>query len=271
MMDRFEVNNIVAGYGNGPDIVIDVSFQLKRGEFVSILGRNGCGKTTLLKSVLGLLPVRKGEVNCNNKELLRLNEEDRAKEVAYVPQAHRPPFPFLVEDVVRMGRTPHLSRLSMEKAEDVEIAYECMVQVGIESLAKRPYTHLSGGQQQLVIIARALAQRANFIIMDEPTSSLDYGNQYRVLAQIRKLCDEINIGALMVTHDPAHCFYAADRVMLMDGGKILKSGRSEDVIDSNVLSELYDFPITVDNAVIDGNLEMICVPKRFINRIGGRI
>ncbi len=262
MKHTMVIDEIRSGYGKGPEIVKGVSLELQFGEFHCILGPNGCGKTTLLKSILGLMPVRTGSVLCEGSNLLQLREPERAKQVAYIPQAHRPPFPFSVKDVVRMGRTPHLSRLSFETETDRNIAGLCMDRLGIRSLSDRPYTELSGGQQQLVLIARALAQQAHFLVMDEPTSSLDYGNQYRVLAQIRRLCNEMNLGVLMVTHDPAHCFYVADRVHLMQDGIITDAGTPEKVIDSVILSRLYDFPIRIHPLQTEEFVEMVCIPTK---------
>ncbi|HHW94249.1 MAG TPA: ABC transporter ATP-binding protein [Clostridiaceae bacterium] len=238
------VSGLTTGYEKGPDIVHEVSFELKPGRFMCILGENGCGKTTLLKAILALLPARHGSVKIGKTDLHMLHETQRAKYLAYIPQAHRTPFPFTVGDVIRMGRTAYHQRFSRETAEDRAIADACMRQMQIEHLAEWPYTKLSGGQQQLVLIARALAQQASFLIMDEPTSHLDYGNQYRVLEKVNEL-RQYGIGVLMVTHDPSHCFYASDHVMLMIDGKIVATASPEDAITSQSMSELYHFPIAV--------------------------
>lgn len=261
-MGKLIVENIVSGYGKGPDIVQEISLELERRSFTCILGANGCGKTTLLKTILGLIPARSGSVSCGDVDILRLNEPDRAKYIAYIPQAHSAPFPFTVEDVVRMGRTPHLGQLSIERKEDKEIANICMEQVGITHLAKLPYTQLSGGQKQLVIIARALAQESNFLIMDEPCSNLDYRNQYHVLAQIRELCETMGLGVLMVTHDPSHCFYAAHKVLLMEKGKVLIKGEPKKVMTKESLERLYRLPIIVAPLIEEGEENMVCIPKK---------
>ncbi len=238
------VSGLTSGYEKGPDIVHDISFELEPGSFMCILGENGCGKTTLLKAILALLPARRGSVTIGKTNLHTLNEKQRAKHLAYIPQAHRTPFPFTAGDVVRMGRTAYHQRFSRETEIDRTIANACLRQMQIEHLDEWPYTKLSGGQQQLVLIARALAQQASFLIMDEPTSHLDYGNQYRVLEKVNEL-RQYGIGVLMVTHDPSHCFYASDRVMLMIDGKIVATASPEKVITSQSMSELYHFPIAV--------------------------
>lgn len=260
------INRLASGYGKGPDIVKGVTFELQPSTFTCILGANGCGKTTLLKTILGLLPVRQGEVRCGNVDLLKLAEPQRALYLAYIPQAHRPPFPFTVADVVRMGRTPHLNQLSRETPADREVARACLEQVGITHLAEVPYTRLSGGQQQLVIIARALAQQAAFLIMDEPTSSLDYGNQYRVLDQIIRLCD-LGLGVLMVTHDPSHCFHAADQVLIMQNGVLQAAAPAQQVMTTNQLSELYHLAVSVQEVTVPGNrTQHVCIPLSTVDR-----
>lgn len=257
------VSGLTTGYEKGPDIVHDVSFDLEPGRFACILGENGCGKTTLLKAILALLPARHGSVTIEKTNLLTLNEKQRARHLAYIPQAHRTPFPFTVGDVIRMGRTAYFRRFSRETEEDRAIANACMRQMQIEHLADWPYTKLSGGQQQLVLIARALAQQASFLIMDEPTSHLDYGNQYRVLEKVNEL-RQYGIGVLMVTHDPAHCFYASDQVMLMVNGRIVATAAPEEVITSQSMSELYRFPISVKRFQLECRAHRYaCVPGVF--------
>lgn len=255
------IENIRSGYVKNVDILKDVSFMVKEGKFHCILGANGCGKSTLLKTVLALLPASSGKVTFEGEDVLSLNEKKRAKILAYIPQVHKTPFPFTVEDVVRMGRTPYLSYLSKETKEDREISNECMKKLGIYSLKNTPYTRLSGGQQQLVVIARALAQEAKFLIMDEPTSSLDFGNQYKVLNQIKVLSNE-GLGVLMVTHDPAHCFHVADHVIMMKQGQVLRQGVPEEVMTEEILEDLYDLPLHITEVELDKEMTKFCIPKR---------
>ncbi len=260
------VSCLTSGYEKGPDIIHDISFELEPGRFMCILGENGCGKTTLLKAILALLPARQGGVTIGKTDLHTLNETQRAKHLAYIPQAHRTPFPFTVGDVIRMGRTAYHQRFSRETAKDRAVAAACMRQMQIEHLAEWPYTKLSGGQQQLVLIARALAQQASFLIMDEPTSHLDYGNQYRVLEKVNEL-RQYGIGVLMVTHDPSHCFYASDHVMLMIDGKIVATASPEEVITSQSMSELYRFPIAVKRFQLECKAHRYaCIPGTYDSR-----
>ena len=233
-----EVRDLRCGYDK-VEIVHGATFDVADGEFVCIVGSNGCGKTTTLKTVLGLLPPLGGEVMLAGADVLAMDERERARRFAYIPQVHTPPFPFSVADVVILGRTPHLtSRLSNATAHDRDVAYRAMQTLSIEHLAHETYTQLSGGQQQLVLIARALAQEPDVLIMDEPTASLDFGNQQVVLSQMRNLVDS-GTSVLMVTHDPNHAFYCADTVVVMDDGAVQAIGSPEQAITTQMLREVY--------------------------------
>ena len=212
-----EVRGLRAGYGD-KEIVHGVSFDVARGEFVCIIGANGCGKSTLLKNLLGLVKPFGGTVSINGKDLSSMDERERARHFAYIPQAHTPPFPFKVSDVVILGRTPYLTGIASNVTrKDQVIAYEAMQRLSIEHLADRVYTELSGGQQQLVLIARALAQQPDLLVMDEPTASLDFGNQQLVLSCVHGLSRQ-GMAVLMVTHDPDHALFCSDRVIMMEAG-----------------------------------------------------
>jgi iron complex transport system ATP-binding protein len=194
------------------------------------------------------------------REATSLPERELARHFAYIPQVHTPPFPFLVADVVLLGRTPYVNRLAQVSAVDRQVAYNSLLQLGIESLAKRTYTHLSGGQQQLVLIARALTQQPDVLVMDEPTASLDFGNQQTVLSRMRSLVDS-GTSVLMVTHDPGHAFYCADRVLVMHEGRIIANGTPNEVITSACLRTIYNTNVeVVQLQVKDGRKESVCVP-----------
>ncbi len=254
-----QINKLVCGYYK-KEIVHGVSFNMKRGEFTCIIGANGCGKTTLLKTVLGLLPEFSGTVSIDGQLLNKLTDLERARLVAYIPQAHSSTFPFLVSDVVLMGRTPHVGRFSKVSHEDKRAAWDALCAMGIEHLADRTYTRLSGGQQQLVLIARALAQQPKLIVMDEPTASLDFGNQQIVLSRMRELSKQ-GASVLMVTHDPHHALYCADSVIVMGQGKILKEGTPQETITSSTLETIYETNVDVINVTLtNGSSTRVCVP-----------
>lgn len=159
-----------------------------------------------------------------------------------------------------MGRTPHMARLAAASADDKRVAYAALCQMAIEDLADKSYTELSGGQQQLVLIARALAQQPDILVMDEPTASLDFGNQQLVLSRMRGLAD-CGTSVLMVTHDPAHAFYCADRAIVLHEGVILKDGAPADVITAETMLEIYNTEVRVDRVDVgEGRTGCACIP-----------
>ena len=244
-----EVKGLRCAYGD-TEIVHDVSFVVRDGQFACIIGANGCGKTTTLKNVMGLMRPTAGSVKVNGDEVLSLDERDRAQRFAYIPQAHTPPFPFSVADVVILGRTPYINTLTHENAHDRDIAYKALETLGIQDLAHEVYTELSGGQQQLVLIARALAQQPDVLIMDEPTASLDFGNQQVVLSQMKNLVAG-GMSVLMVTHDPNHAFYCADWVVAMQAGRVVQVGTPQEVVTTEMLERLYSAQVEVKRVHID--------------------
>jgi iron complex transport system ATP-binding protein len=254
-----KVCGVHAGYG-GEDILNNVSFSMEKGEFVCILGSNGCGKTTLLKTILGLIPARCGKVLFLGEDIHKMREKDLAKKIAYIPQAHNPPFPFTVEDVVLMGRTPYLNKMSRVTQKDLDVAENAMEQIGILPLAKRRYTELSGGQRQMVIIARALAQEPELLIMDEPTASLDFGNQYITLEQMARL-SKAGMSVLMVTHNPDHALYCAYKTIIMRNGEIVEIGKSKSVINEISMQKLYNTEIKMAAVQLSKERSVsVCVP-----------
>lgn len=254
------VEDLHCGY-DGPPVVKGAGFAVKRGEVVCMLGMNGCGKTTILKTLLGFLKPHSGSITIDGRDVLAMGERERASRVAYVPQAHTPPFPFSVADVVIMGRTPYVNRMAVISDKDRRIAYRSLTLLGIEALADRVYTELSGGQRQLVLIARALAQQPDLLVMDEPTASLDYGNQYMVLSSVRELAAAENMGVLMVTHDPVHALFAADRVLVMEDGVISRDGKPDAVITTECLREVYGTDVrVVEVEVSPGQCVRVCIP-----------
>ncbi|WP_124060781.1 ABC transporter ATP-binding protein [Gordonibacter sp. Marseille-P4307] len=258
-----EVRDLRCGYGRGVrrvEVVHGVSFDLDPGEFACIIGANGCGKTTTLKTMMGLQDKLGGDVLVAGEDVFSLSDRQRAQRFAYIPQAHTPPFPFSVSDVVMMGRTPHLNRLARPADRDREASARALEVLGIENLASRIYTQLSGGQRQMVLIARALAQEAEVLVMDEPTASLDFGNQQLVLSCMRMLSD-MGKAVVMVTHDPDHALYCADRVMVMEEGRCIRTGTAQECITTDMLARIYRTDARViDIEVEPGRIERACIP-----------
>jgi iron complex transport system ATP-binding protein len=238
-----EGHNLSIGY---PDRLVGsgLDLRLAQGEVLALLGPNGGGKTTLLKTLLGLIPARGGEVRVMEKPLAALPAPARARLIGYVPQVHHGTFAFTVETVVLMGRTAHGSLFSAPTARDRAVSHASLARFGIAALAQRPYTEISGGERQLVLLARALAQEPRFVVLDEPTASLDFGNQGKVMREIRALA-EAGLGVLFTTHDPNHAMRAATRAYLLRDGACLAEGRVDEVLKRERLEELYRAPVQV--------------------------
>lgn len=249
-----KLQNVKCGYDKHV-VLDDVSFEVKAGEVVCILGANGVGKTTLFKTILGHLPILGGKVYLKEKLLNNMSIVEKAKEIGYVPQAHNPPFPFLVRDVVVMGRTAYLSVFASPSKKDMIIAEEALETLGISYLKDKVYTEISGGERQLVLIARALVQTPSVLIMDEPTSNLDFGNQAKAVKQVRRLADR-GLGVIMTTHSPDHVYQCADKVTVIKNSKEVISGDVDKIMTSDLLSEIYNIDIAVRN--IDG--KNVCIP-----------
>jgi iron complex transport system ATP-binding protein len=234
---NIEGRDLTIGYpdrtvGRGLDVA------LSTGEVLALLGPNGGGKTTLLKTLLGLLKPKAGEVRLGGKPLDNYSISERARVVAYVPQVHISTFAFTVETVVLMGRTAHGSLFSRPSGQDRAVAQAALERFGIAALANRPYTMISGGERQLVLLARALAQEPQFIVLDEPTASLDFGNQGKVMREIRALAKSGH-GVLFTTHDPNHALRAADRAYLLREGARIADGPVATVLNREQLEALY--------------------------------
>jgi len=234
---NIEGHDLSIGY---PDRMVGrgLNVALSTGEVLALLGPNGGGKTTLLKTLLGLIKPKAGEVRLGDKPLDSYSISERARVIAYVPQVHISTFAFTVETVVLMGRTAHGSLFSRPTTQDRGVAQAALERFGIEALANRPYTMISGGERQLVLLARALAQEPQFIVLDEPTASLDFGNQGKVMNEIRALAKSGH-GVLFTTHDPNHALRAADRAYLLRDGARIADGPVATVLNQEQLESLY--------------------------------
>ncbi len=224
--------------GSGLDVALNT------GEVLALLGPNGGGKTTLLKTLLGLLAPKAGEVRLGDRPLKSYSDRERARLVAYVPQVHNATFAFPVETIVLMGRTAHGNLFSRPTANDRAVAARVLDRFGIAHLAERPYTMISGGERQLALLARALAQEPQFIVLDEPTASLDFGNQGKVMREIRALAASGH-GVLFTTHDPNHAMRAADRAFLLREGTRIGEGPVAQVLNRAQLEALYGAPVEI--------------------------
>ncbi len=256
---KLDVKEATFSYdGSAGNIFENTSFSLKEGDIFCILGPNGCGKTTMLKCIDNLLQLKSGRLLLNDKDVSLLNKTDVAKEIGYVPQTHNPTFPFSVLDVVLMGRAPHLSLLSSPAKRDVEIAEDAVETLGISHLAGKPYTEISGGERQLVLVARVLAQQPAILLLDEPTAHLDFGNQIRILEIIERLAS-IGLSIIMTSHFPDHAFLISSKVAIMSRGKFIDMGNPDDVVTEENLEEAYGIKTKV--VCVDSDTKRkVCVP-----------
>jgi iron complex transport system ATP-binding protein len=244
------------------DILHGITFKAEPGKITTILGPNGSGKTTIFRCISGLWSPRKGTIQFDDRSLNDLSIVDRARLLAVVPQEHEAPFPYSVFDIILMGRAAHVGIFSAPSKRDYESVDAAIDTVGIRHLAERPYTRISGGERQLVLIARALAQETPILILDEPTSHLDFRNQIIVLEKVRSVVYEKNLIALITLHDPNLALLFSDQAILISCGSVIASGNPGDVISACNLFMMYGIPVDV----LDNNgMGFIC-PK--INRSG---
>lgn len=259
-MPIIEVKNLSFGYDQH-DVFHDINFRVRKGEIFSLLGPNGCGKTTLLDCVLGLLKPRSGSILINRTNITNIRPEYLAKQIAYVPQSHEKTFPYKVIDIVLMGRASYIGLFSSPSDEDMSIAEEALKLVGISRLKDRRYTHLSGGEAQLVMIARALAQKTPLVVMDEPTAHLDFKHELVIMETIVGLVKETGLAILMATHFPNHAFYFENnniptRVAMMNKGNFLAVGNPSEVLTEQNLKSLYNINARVVSYAIDKEREL---------------
>ncbi|MDR3599779.1 MAG: ABC transporter ATP-binding protein [Desulfosporosinus sp.] len=260
---RFELKGLKCGYSNQA-VLKGISFTMEPGEVLCVLGPNGTGKTTLFKTILGLIKPLEGEILFNGENSIHWPRSKMAQMIGYIPQAHNTSFPFGVMDMILMGRTAHLGNFSSPTKKDRRIAEQAIDTLDISYLANRIFTELSGGEKQLVLIARALAQEPKILVMDEPTSALDFGNQLKVLSQVRQLAHQ-GLTIIMASHVPDHAFFYATKVMLLSQGGLFGLGKANEIITEEKLRELYGVNVKIIQTGIksdyddDSELRM-CVP-----------
>ncbi len=255
---KLEASHLDFGY-RGKRVGTDVSLSIAAGEVLCLLGPNGGGKTTLFRTMLGLLPPQGGQVLVDGLDLQQARRETVARQVSYVPQAHAAFFPYTVREVVLMGRTAHLGLFASPSRRDRDIAQAAMERMRLAHLADSVYTRVSGGERQLTLIARALAQDARIVVMDEPTANLDFGNQVRVLEHIQSLAGA-GMGVLLSTHDPDQAFVCADRVAMLHAGRLLRLGTPEEAISAESLREIYGVEVDLAQVPVGDASRRVCIP-----------
>lgn len=232
-----------------------ISFTAESGDFLSVLGANGAGKSTLFRCLLGGLTDYTGAIELDGRDVRTLSRRETAEHIAYIPQIHRPTFGYSVLDTTLMGLTRQLSPFRSPTPEMEKQAMDALEQMGVAQLAERNFATLSGGEQQLVLIARALCQQSDILVMDEPTSSLDYGNQLRVLERVRQLARQ-GYTVLLSTHDPQHALRFSQKVLALSGGQVAAEGDTAEVLTPELLRRLYG----VEAVVLDTPCGRVLLP-----------
>ena len=256
-----EIDDVCGGYGGG-DVVKGVSCRADRGDVLCLVGPNGCGKTTLFRLMLGSIPMTGGRVRIDGQDTKSLTPKQLANLIAYIPQYHTPIFAYTVLDIVIMGRASHFSSFESPKAIDRESAFAALEKVNAVHLANQKYTALSGGQRQLVLIARAICQSAKVFVMDEPAANLDYANHQLLMDVIAGLAGS-GYCVVLSTHSPEHPFAIGTKVLLMKDGRAVGFGPPIETVTPQNLQAVYG--IEMDVATVRdryGVERTICLPVK---------
>lgn len=251
-----ELEHASFAYHKGTNVFHDVNLSIKKGQVLSILGTNGSGKSTLMKCILGLLPLQEGTIKYNEQVVKKLDYH----KVSYVPQSHRIAFPLSVLDMVTLGRTPYISTFELPNEKDIAYAKKAIQTVGIEHLSQRNCNELSGGELQLVFIARALTIQPECIIMDEPETGLDLANQEKILDLIQKL-SQLGVTIIFVTHDCNHALKVSDQTLLFCKNECI-FGKSNEIICEKNLSKAFDIEMIALNSKVEDIEYQVLVPRK---------
>jgi iron complex transport system ATP-binding protein len=256
-MALIEARNLYFRYGD-QSVLEDVSFKVGEGEIFCLFGPNGCGKSTLLECVLGTLKLPRGNIYLNGRNARTLRPAEAARHMSYVPQLHQKTFPYTVKEVVLMGRAAYNGMFTSPSEEDYAAAEDAIQKIGIQRLSEKLYTQLSGGELQLVMIARALAQRTSVMIMDEPTAHLDFRHELIILETVVQLVKETGLSILMATHFPNHAFYFSNNdisttVALMKSSRFAAVGQPEEVLSEQSMRETFNVEARMVSYHREGN------------------
>ena len=256
-----QVENLSFAYGE-QKVLKSVSFSAEYGEFLSVLGPNGVGKSTLFRCMLGLLTPLAGHTLIDGKDIAGMTAAELSRSIAYIPQSHSPVFNYSVQDIVLMGTTARLGRFASPGRTQHEEALELLETLKLSGIRDRSYRNISGGERQLVLIARAMAQKAKILIMDEPSSSLDYGNRLRVMDAVKSLTER-GYCVIQSTHDPDQAYRYSDKILAMYGGEVLAFGAPQDTVCPEVISRLYG--VNVEVCSLHNDKIRVCVPAETAN------
>ena len=255
---EIEVQNLTFSYGKQP-VLQDVSFSVQKGTLTAVLGANGAGKSTLFRCLLGFLTPQAGEIRLSGRPLSAYSRREAAGKLAYIPQSLEPIFNYTVLDTVLMGTTGTMNVLQRPGRRQQETAMQALQRLGIEALAQRGIGTISGGERQLALIARALVQNSEILIMDEPTASLDYGNSFRVMQRIESLSAS-GYSVIFSTHEPNQAFRYATKVLALKDGRVLAFGPPGQVLTPTLLRTLYGVPVAVTQLQAGSRAFSVCTP-----------
>lgn len=252
------LENVAVGYGSSPDILHGITLEIKNSEMLALIGKNGAGKTTLIRGLTGLLPLRSGRICYNGQDLSLMDIRERARLISVVPQAASLPPGYTVYETVSHGRTPYLNWYGKLSDTDRKII-DCAVSItGLDQLKEKDVSSLSGGEQQRVILARALTQNAPVMILDEPTSSLDIHFQITLLSLEKEICRKEGIASIFIIHDLNLAARFADRIAVLHNSTLAAVGTPEEVLKEDLLFQVYDIPIRVLKDTEEG---LIVLPR----------
>jgi iron complex transport system ATP-binding protein len=258
---RLEINNLCFSYTDA--LTIDnIHISVKKGEFTGLIGPNGCGKSTALKNIYRALKPDSGSIALDGADLLRMRSREAALKLAVVGQENDVPFDFLVEEIVAMGRSPHKKLFEPDTANDAAIVHHALEHLGMENMAKRNYKHLSGGEKQRVLIARAIAQESDFLVLDEPANHLDISYQLKIFDFLKRRSAEVGLTVLSAIHDLNMAALYCDRIYVMKEGRIIISGTPEEVLTPEHIFSI--FGVRCDTAVhqVTGKLVITYIPEQ---------
>lgn len=257
-----DIKNLSFSYGE-TEVLKDVNFRAYEGQLVALIGPNGAGKSTMFKCILKFLKGYKGHIYLEGKDMMKMSRPQVAKKIAYIPQTTVPVFNYTVMDIVLMGLTGGLKLLESPKQKHVDKVEAILEDLGIMHLRDRGFGRISGGERQLVLLARAIIQDAKILVMDEPTANLDYGNQFRVMERIRRLVGN-GYTIILSTHNPEHALLFAEKAFVLQNGEVKAAGPSRKVLSEELMRELYDVDVKLIDIDYHGDGAKVCVPIKSI-------
>jgi len=266
MKNAIAIHSLSYSYGNF-SVLSTISFNVEQGIFFTVIGPNGSGKSTLMKILAGILKFKKGKISIAGKNLKKYSGKELARHVAYVPQTVSAEFPFTVEELVLLGRSPHQGMLGINSEKDHLIAEQAMDFTDTRILARKKINRISGGERQRAFIARAVCQQPELMLLDEPASALDLAHQVKLMDLLERLKNETGITIIMVSHDINLAAMYSDAMLLINNGSVIKQGTAAEVIKPSVLEDIFGCPFYVDTNPAGNSPRISPIPEKFkLNR-----